>query len=190
MEKFKEVNRSPMAKRVVLWIGAFLILAASLVFCTGGDAKAAPKPQPEPPISFTVEGSPTEVSVSGGDSMAEVTAAAAAQCWAFDFGPWVNKDGAGFLRYGYGEDVTACTNSAATKWVSIPVHDAYYWLGYWSHDWTKKSRSALNYSFLRVNAQWRFVFKPTGLPLLWKEPLLRCELKASNHTAYCERSGY
>jgi hypothetical protein len=174
----EKLNTSPTVKRWVLWVGGLLILALLMSVCLGGsDARAVEVsgPRPDKPESFTVQLTP----VSG------VSVASTMRCWHFGEWEWENRDGIGRLRFGYGEELTACTDLALRKWVNVQQYDAYHWLGYWQHELTEKNRSQLQLANVYITTLWKFTFKPAGIPLLHEDRTLRCRLQASNHTAYC-----
>ncbi len=159
-------------KRLSFWvklaIAVVVLFALFLTFSGGGEAKAA-----------TAELAPSTYSFAGDVSSNR-------SCYAWSFGPWTNTDGFGNLRFGYGEDLTACTNPRGTRWVDVPTFQPYHWLGYYKHDRTDKQRSALGYWHLNVQTIWEFSWDPGfGVPTIHKGRTLRCDLTASNHTASC-----
>lgn len=165
-------------KRWVLYVALGIALAVLTVMCVaGGDsaqaATTATQSEPGDSTSFTLSAQPTTLQPLNGG-----------QCWEWG-GSWENKDGFGRLRFGYGWDDIACTNSAATKWTQMPKFDRYHWVGYWHHKSTKKSHSSLGYSFLDTTATWEFTWDAPGVELLHKDRTLRCRLDAPSHTAYC-----
>lgn len=167
-----DTDRGPVVRLtflVKLGILVVVLFGLFLVFCGGGEAEAATLDETGETTTYTL--SPLS---------------ADRQCYGWEFGPWVNRDGAGNLRFGYGEDLVACTNPRGTRWVEVPTFQPYHWLGYWDHRKTTKERSALGYGTLNIQTNWKFEWDPGfGLPVLHKERTLRCSLAASNHTASC-----
>jgi hypothetical protein len=182
-------NNSPTVKRVVVWVGVALIFTLSMGVCFGNGEADATEPSWEDEQAASQQALVDTSSVHTATSASSYSTATR-KCWRWTLGPWEWRDFWGNLRFGYGEDIVACTNAAATKWVALPLHDPYHYVGFWQHDQTTKSRSALQYSFLNVNAFWKFSFRPVGFPILHADRSLRCELRASNHTATCVRRGH
>lgn len=168
----KEVTGRP---RRVIWVIIFVVVAALFATCLGlggGDAQAATTIEDPQAPATTYD----FVAVPYGRS---------GQCWEFGPWPWQNTDAVGHLRFGWGHDLIACTNDAATKWVSLPTYDIWHWLGYWQFDKQSKSHSKVGYSWLDSTSYWRFKYDALGVPLATKERTLKCRYTASDHTANC-----
>jgi hypothetical protein len=168
-------NDNPVVKRLVV-IGLIFVLVILAVYCTTNNANAATVTATD-----TLEATYTPVQ---GNAIPSADGKTTRKCWAWY--PVFNTERHDplpphALKYAYGEDVVACTNAAETKWVAVPTYDPYHYLGYWQYDGVTKNKGALGYGTIRLSTTWTFSIKG----LVPRSPLVKCDFRASNHTAYC-----